>query len=115
MFLRQLRAFTCAAILAAATPVAATSASSYDGLWNVTIITKSGNCAPSSHYPLTVSNGKVVGPSEVSGIVSRDGFVKASIGGAYANGMLNGNVGSGRWNGASAGLPCSGHWEASRQ
>src|SRR4051794_38941490 len=87
----------------------------YDGLWNVTILTKSGGCEPSARYPLTVSDGKVFGAADVSGSIGRAGIVKVSIRGAYANGQLNGKSGSGKWNGASAGIPCSGLWEASRQ
>jgi hypothetical protein len=56
----------------------------------------------------------VVG-SDVSGSIGREGLVRVSIRGAYANGQLSGNAGSGRWNGASGGIPCSGRWEASRQ
>lgn len=105
----------CAALVAAASPSSAAPASAYDGLWNVTVTTGSGNCPPSSRYPLTVSDGRVAGPSDVTGTISRSGIVKVSLGSAYAAGMLTGNAGSGRWSGASAGLACSGHWEASRQ
>jgi hypothetical protein len=87
----------------------------YDGLWNVTILTKAGSCEPSVRYPLTVTDGKVSGAADVSGSVGREGIVRVSIRGAYANGQLNGNGGSGRWNGASGGIACSGRWEASRQ
>jgi hypothetical protein len=87
----------------------------YDGTWNVTVVTKTGNCETTAHYPLTVVDGKVSGAADVSGTVGREGLVKVSIRGAYANGQLNGNAGSGRWNAASAGMPCSGRWEASKQ
>jgi hypothetical protein len=87
----------------------------YDGLWNVTILTKAGSCEPSIQYPLTVADGKVSGAADVSGSIGREGIVKVSIRGAYANGQLNGNAGSGKWSGASAGIACSGRWEASRQ
>jgi hypothetical protein len=103
-------------LVAAASTVAAASAQTpYDGLWNVTILTRAGNCEPSVRYPLTVTDGKVSGAADVSGSVGREGMVKVSIRGAYANGQLNGNGGSGRWNGASGGIACSGRWEASRQ
>jgi hypothetical protein len=87
----------------------------YDGLWNVTVLTKAGSCEPSVRYPLTVTDGKVSGVADVSGSVGREGIVRVSIRGAHANGQLNGNGGSGRWNGASGGIACSGRWEASRQ
>ncbi|HWN78165.1 MAG TPA: hypothetical protein VNN81_09875 [Bradyrhizobium sp.] len=87
----------------------------YDGLWNVTILTKAGSCERSVQYPLTVTDGKVSGAADVSGSIGREGIVKVSIRGAYANGQLSGNGGSGKWNGASGGIACSGRWEASRQ
>ena len=88
----------------------------YDGLWNVTIVTKAGTCEPSTHSTLTVTDGKISAPgADVSGSIGREGLVRISINGAYANGQLNGNAGRGKWNGASAGVPCSGWWEASRQ
>jgi len=99
---------------AAATPVLAQSP--YDGLWQVTIVTSTGSCEPSASSTLTVTDGKISGPgTNVSGSIGREGLVKVSINGAYANGQLNGNSGSGKWNGASAGIPCSGRWQASRQ
>jgi hypothetical protein len=102
-------------ITAASTVSPAYAQQPYDGLWNVTILTRAGNCEPSVQYPLTVTNGRVSGVADVSGSIGREGIVKVSIHGAYANGQLNGNGGSGRWNGASSGMACSGRWEASRQ
>lgn len=97
-------------------PPAAAAQTPYDGLWNVTIVTKAGACEPSTRSTLTVADGKVSAPgANVSGSIGREGLVRVSIAGAYANGQLNGNSGSGKWNGASAGVPCSGRWEASRQ
>jgi len=106
--------FAAAGALAAA-PAAADS-NAYDGLWNVTVVTKSGDCQPTTSSTLIVTDGKVsAGGAPVSGKVGREGLVRVSINGAYANGQLNGKTGSGKWNGASAGVPCSGRWEASRQ
>ncbi len=100
----------------AAATVPATAQTPYDGLWNVTIVTKSGSCEPTARSTLTVADGKVSAPgAAVSGSIGREGLVRVSINGAYANGQLSGNAGSGKWNGASAGVPCSGRWEASRQ
>jgi len=88
----------------------------YDGLWQVTVVTKTGSCEPQTSSTLTVTDGKVsAAGADVSGSVGRAGLVRVSIHGAYANGQLSGNAGSGKWNGASAGVPCSGRWEASRQ
>jgi len=101
-------AFCAAAPAMAQTP--------YDGLWNVRVVTKSGSCEPETRSTLTITDGKIsAAGSDVSGSIGREGLVKVSIGGAYANGQLNRNAGSGKWNGASAGIPCSGRWEASRQ
>src|SRR2546423_12253502 len=81
----------------------------YDGLWQVTVVTKTGSCDAQTTSTLTVTEGKVSsagGP--VSGSVGSGGLVRVSINGAYANGQLSGKSGSGKWNGASAGVPCSG-------
>jgi hypothetical protein len=110
--------FVASALTAAATLATAPAyaQSPYDGLWNITIVTKAGSCEPSTRSTVTVTDGKVsAAGSDVTGSIGREGLVRVSIGGAYANGQLSGNAGSGRWNGASAGVPCSGRWEASRQ
>jgi hypothetical protein len=106
-------AIASVAALAAAPALAQTP---YDGLWNVTVVTKNGSCEAQTRSTLTITDGKVsAAGADVSGSIGREGVVRVSIGGAYANGQLSGNSGSGKWNGASAGVPCSGRWEASRQ
>lgn len=109
--------FLASAIASAAALAApALAQTPYDGLWNVTVVTKNGSCEAQTRSTLTITDGKVSAPgAEVSGSIGREGLVRVSIGGAYANGQLSGNSGSGKWNGASAGVPCSGRWEASRQ
>jgi hypothetical protein len=87
----------------------------YDGAWSVTVITKTGSCQPTTSYPLVVTDGNVSGAADLSGSVGRNGVVKASLRGAFANGQLHGNAGSGRWNSASAGMPCSGRWMATKR
>ena len=88
----------------------------YDGTWSVTIVTNSGSCDPTASSTLTVTEGKIsAAGANVSGSIGREGLVRVSINGAYANGQLSGNAGSGKWNGASGGIPCSGRWQASRQ
>jgi type 1 fimbria pilin len=107
-----------ASFLAAGSLTAASAAAQgpYDGLWTVTVVTKTGSCEPSARSTLTVTDGHVSAPgTQVSGNIGREGVVHVSINGAYANGQLSGNTGSGKWNGASGGIPCSGRWEASRQ
>jgi hypothetical protein len=118
MRLDRIRSIFVLSTLAVATSLAAGSAlaqTPYDGLWQVTFVTKTGSCEPSARYTVTVADGKVSAGAPVSGTVGREGAVKVSISGAYANGQLSGSAGSGRWNGASNGIPCSGRWEASRQ
>jgi hypothetical protein len=115
----RIRTIFCSLVLTAAGTLMVAPAMAqtpYDGLWNVTVVTKSGTCEPSSRSTLTVADGKVsAAGADVSGSIGREGLVRVSIHGAYANGQLSGNAGSGKWNGASAGVPCSGRWEASRQ
>jgi hypothetical protein len=108
--------FALLASIAVVFTAPASAQTPYDGLWNVTVVTKSGSCEPSTSSTLTVSDGKVsAAGAGVTGSIGREGLVRVSINGAYANGQLSGNAGSGKWNGASAGIPCSGRWEASRQ
>jgi type 1 fimbria pilin len=105
-----------ASILAGALAAPAFAQSPYDGNWQVTIVTKTGSCDATASSMLTVADGKITAPgANVSGTIGREGLVRVSINGAYANGQLSGNAGSGKWNGASGGIPCSGRWEASRQ
>lgn len=106
----------CTLAAAAVASVPAMAQTPYDGLWSVTVVTKSGSCEPQTRSTLTITDGKVsAAGADVTGSIGREGVVRVSIGGAYANGQLSGNSGSGKWNGASAGIPCSGRWEASRQ
>ena len=109
--------FLCSVLTGAGLAAAPANAQSpYDGQWNVTVVTKTGSCEPTAHYPLTVNDGRVsAAGADVTGSIGREGMVRVSLGGAYANGQLNGNTGSGKWNGASGGIPCSGRWQASRQ
>jgi type 1 fimbria pilin len=105
-----------ASLLLTAASAPALAQSPYDGIWSVTIVTKSGSCEPTASSTLTVTDGKIsAAGANVSGSIGREGLVRVSINGAYANGQLSGNAGSGKWNGASGGIPCSGRWEAARQ
>jgi type 1 fimbria pilin len=104
-----------ATILAGGAALPAFAQSPYDGQWQVTIVTNSGSCEPTASSTLTVTDGRIsAAGADISGSIGREGLVKVSINGAYANGQINGNSGSGKWNGASAGIPCSGRWQASR-
>jgi hypothetical protein len=116
--LKRARGALPALLLLSATTLLAVPAiaqTDYDGAWNVTVITRTGSCQPTTSYPLVVADGNVSGAADLSGSVGRNGLVRASLRGAHANGQLSGNAGSGRWNSASAGMPCSGRWSATRQ
>lgn len=116
MRLARIATIFVAFILAGSASAPALAQSPYDGTWNVTIVTKSGTCEPTASSTVTVTDGKISSAgANVSGSIGREGLVRVSINGAYANGQLSGNAGWGKWNGASAGIPCSGRWEASRQ
>jgi hypothetical protein len=114
---RARRALTILPVLSAMTLFAAPAIAQtdYDGIWTVTVITRTGSCQPTTSYPLVVTDGSVSGAADLSGSVGRNGMVRASLRGAHASGQLSGNAGSGRWNSASAGMPCSGQWMATRQ
>lgn len=107
----------CASLFACGAAAAPAFADSpYDGLWTVTIVTKTGSCEPSARSTITVANGNITAPgADISGKVGPSGNVRVAIRGTHANGQLSGNAGSGKWNGASGGIPCSGRWEAARQ
>jgi hypothetical protein len=116
MRLNRIGSLFFASLLAASVAAPALAQSPYDGIWSVTIVTNSGSCEPTASSTLTVSDGKIsAAGANVSGSIGREGLVRVSINGAYANGQLSGNAGSGKWNGASGGIPCSGRWQASRQ
>jgi hypothetical protein len=112
MKIRKAVAFSFVAATLVAEPAFAQTP--YDGLWDVTVQTRTGSCEPSGQYPLTILDGRVSGAGDVMGKIGREGLVRVSIRGVYASGQLDGNAGSGRWNGASLGIACSGRWEASR-
>jgi len=110
-----MRIWTITTVCYLAASSVAKAETAYDGVWNVTIQTNAGSCERTAQYAVTVADGKVSGPQNVSGTVGRSGNVRVSIGAAYANGQLDGSSGSGKWNGASGGVPCSGRWAASKQ
>ena len=120
LFMRRtrIRVLFSASLLAAAGLAGAPASAQqpYDGLWHVTVVTKTGSCDAQSTSTLTVTEGKVsAAGAPISGSVGSGGLVRVSINGAYANGQLSGNSGSGKWNAASGSIPCSGRCEASRQ
>ncbi len=77
-----------ASFLASTATLAAAPASAqtpYDGLWQVTVVTKTGSCDAQTSSTLTVTDGKVsAAGAPVSGSVGSGGLVRVSINGAYA-------------------------------
>jgi hypothetical protein len=122
---RALRWISAAAVVAAvAVPAAANAGAArsgaYDGTWNVTFATQSGNCSSTNSVPFAVAGMRVssAGGGKVTGGLSRAGMVSVNIqvGASHAsgNGRLVGNSGSGRWSGIITGDRCSGSWQATR-
>src|SRR6266576_6341501 len=95
----RIRSSFVSLLLASAAAIAAAPATAqtpYDGLWQVSVVTKTGSCEPSTRSTLTVTDGKVsAAGADVTGSIGSEGLVRVSIGGAYANGQLSGNSGSG--------------------
>jgi hypothetical protein len=79
----------------------------YDGVWDVTVETRTGSCDPSAQFRLTVQDGKISGAANITGTVAHEGMLKVTLNGAYAFGQLASRIGAGKWNVASAGEPCS--------
>jgi hypothetical protein len=95
---------------------------SYDGLWSVVIVTKSGQCDAAYRYPVRITNGSLVNagsaPINISGKVAKNGAVVVSVNAgdksATGKGRLGGTSGAGSWSGNGNGA-CSGIWEAERR
>jgi hypothetical protein len=96
------------------------AATAYDGSWSLSVVTQSGDCAPSYYFQLQIINGVVnyQGPARVHGRVSSGGAVSVSVSTeaqqATGTGKLSGNSGRGRWSGRSSTERCSGSWTAHR-
>jgi hypothetical protein len=100
-----------------ATPAAASAGGTYDGSWNVKIVTQRGTCDSGASLPIHVNNGSLgsdLAIVQVTGQVANNGTVNVKVahGMEHANGVghLSDNSGSGTWKG---GL-CSGIWTASK-
>jgi hypothetical protein len=113
--------FVAAAILTAPLAAAETAdAASYDGLWNVLIVTQAGSCDAAYSYPFRITGSRIssAGSFDISGRVSGGGAVQVRIsaGGSVANGTgtLGAGSGSGRWMAKLSGGNCSGRWQATR-
>ncbi len=106
----------CACLLA----LPAEARSPYDGQWDITFVTQSGNCGAVYHYSVMIENGVITSPAVQSfhGKVSNAGVVRATVSlqeqRATGAGRLTGVVGRGTWTGYSADQRCAGAWTARR-
>jgi hypothetical protein len=100
--------------------VTAANAGSYDGQWNITFVTQSGDCSPTYNYMVAIENGVITQASvpNFQGAVTRAGAVRASVTmqdkRATGSGKLAGASGRGTWSGYSGTQRCAGVWTAKR-
>ena len=94
--------------------------SSYDGQWNITFVTQSGDCNPTYNYSVNIENGVIMSPNAETfrGNVTSSGAVRASVTvqekHASGSGKLTGVLGRGTWIGWSGDQRCVGSWTAQR-
>ena len=106
----------CLCLLAAA----AEARSPYDGQWDLTFVTQSGDCSPVYNYSVNIDNGAITSPvaQTFRGNVTNAGAVRASVAvqekRASGSGKLTGVVGRGTWTGYSGDQRCAGVWKAQR-
>jgi len=113
-------AMAAATVLVAAIPSAAPAANSYDGIWSVTIYTKSGDCPSALRYAVRVARGRVLGDDQsyqVNGSVAANGATRVTVSeqgqSASGTGRLSRNTGTGRWRTSTG--QCAGLWTAERR
>lgn len=94
----------------------------FDGLWSVTIVTRSGDCNQAYRYPLRIWDGRVYKADNdpnynVGGAVARNGAIAVTVAGngetAQGVGRLRRNAGGGIWHTTNG--ECSGQWTAERR
>jgi len=99
-----------------------THSAAYDGLWSVSIRTKSGPCDAAYRYPARIVGGQILQADndfsyQISGAVVGSGAIAVTVskglGSATGFGRLHGATGYGRW--TTAGNQCSGTWSAMRR
>jgi hypothetical protein len=100
--------------------MAAEARSPYDGQWNITFVTQSGDCSPTYNYAVNIENGVITSPvvETFRGNVTSSGVVRASVTAqekrASGSGKLAGVLGRGTWIGYSGDQRCTGSWTANR-
>ena len=94
----------------------------FDGLWSVSIITRSGPCDASYRYPARIVGGRVTQADndfsyQISGAVNASGGITVAVskagGSATGYGRLSGSRGGGTWR--TDGGQCAGSWSAARR
>jgi len=94
----------------------------YDGLWSVSIRTKSGPCDAAYRYPARIVDGQILQADndfsyQISGAVVGSGAIAVTVskgmGSATGYGRLHGATGYGRW--TTSGNQCFGTWSAMRR
>jgi hypothetical protein len=109
--------FGCATLLLA---TGADARSLYDGPWNITFVTQSGDCNPTYYFSVNIGNGVITSPNAETfrGNVTSSGAVRASVTvqekHASGSGKLTGVLGRGTWIGYSGNQRCAGSWTAQR-
>ncbi len=91
----------------------------FDGVWYVSITTKSGRCEDGNRYPVRIASGVLSNASDwgliISGKVRENGQITVMVNrgnrSASGYGRLEGKYGAGLWTGES----CSGTWWAERR
>jgi hypothetical protein len=100
--------------------MAAEARSPFDGQWNITFATQSGDCNPTYFFTVNIENGVITSPAAETfrGNVSGSGAVRASVAmqdkRATGSGKLKGVLGRGTWSGWSGDTRCMGAWTAQR-
>lgn len=94
----------------------------FDGNWSIEVITESGSCDRAYRYGVRIEQGVASYPGgdfKISGRVSPNGAVQATIAGAGGSANVVGRLGSqgfgnGTWK-AGGSANCSGRWNAERR
>jgi hypothetical protein len=91
----------------------------YDGTWNVTVVTKTGSCQPTTSYPLVVTDGSVSGAAIGQAASDEMAWSELRSGGLAPGGSCQRATQRQcrfrKMDSASAGIPCSGRWMATRR
>jgi hypothetical protein len=97
---------------------AAHAQQTFDGTWNVDLITEQGNCNKTLRLPIVVQGGRPRYGGIEAGSVSANGSVTGTIASsaerADFKGRLSGERGAGTWS-TSGSRVCSGRWNAEKR